>query len=446
MKLKLPRNVGYIINTLYQEGYEGYAVGGCIRDCLLKKKPNDWDICTSAEPEKVINIFREKGFKAIPTGLKHGTITLILDDESYEITTFRIESEYEGNRRPISVIFTDDIVQDLSRRDFTINAMAYNNKRGLIDPFHGRSDLNNKIVKTVGNANERFQEDALRIIRGVRFACQLNFEIDDITLKAMKTNRDLISNISMERIREELNKILLSDRPSSGFYHIKELSLLPYIIPELELCIGFDQKNPYHHKDVYDHIMEVLDKTEKDLVIRLGALLHDIGKPQCFTIDDQGQGHFYKHSSISTDITELALKRLKYDNNTIKSVKILVKEHMSKYDELSDKAIKRFINRVGLENMSNLFALQRADILGSKPPYDLSNVEYMENRCKEIVSKKEPLSLKDLHINGYELMSLGIKPGKKIGEILEFLLGVVLESPESNTKEVLIELVRRHYL
>lgn len=446
MNLKIPKDVDMIINILYQKGYEAYVVGGCVRDSILRKTPNDWDICTSAKPNVIINIFKQIGVKTIPTGLKHGTVTLVINNNNYEVTTYRIEGEYEDCRRPKSVIFTDDILVDLSRRDFTINAMAYNHLKGLIDPFGGKKDIYNKVIKAVGNAEERFNEDALRILRGVRFATQLNFKIEIETIFGMKTNKKLFKNISKERIREELNKILLADNPSKGFYLIRDLCLLNDIIPEMRLCVNFKQRNPYHNSDVFNHTMSVLDKTKKDLIIRLSALLHDIGKPECFTLDEEGIGHFYNHNNVSADIAEEVLKRLKYDNKTIKSVKILVKEHMTKHNDLSDKGIKRLIKRVEEENLSRLFDLQRADVKGSKPPYDMSQIDYLTGRCNEILNEKQPLNVKDLGINGYDLMNMGIKPGKEIGEILEYLLDIVLENPKSNDKEKLINIVEKKFL
>lgn len=446
MVIQMPKDVIKIIELLYSYKYEAFIVGGCVRDSHLGKIPNDWDICTDCQPDFMIKIFEENGIKTIPTGLKHGTISLVINTEVYEVTTYRIEGEYIDNRRPSKVDFTKSLTEDLSRRDFTINSMAYNHKLGLADPFNGREDLKNGIIRTVGNPDERFREDALRIIRGVRFATQLGFDIHPNTAEAIKEYRELLGNISKERIQSELNKILISSRPSKGFYLFKELSLLDFIIPELSACVDFNQKNPHHDKDVFEHIMAVLDNTERDLVLRLSALLHDIGKPLTFSEDEEGIGHFYKHHCVGSNISGEMLRSLKYDNNTIKQVMILVKEHMLRHDDISEKAIKRFINRVGKDNINRLFMLQRADIQASKPPHDYSNVNYLENKCHEIINSKQPLTVKDLEINGYDLINLGLKPGKELGFILDYLLEKILEEPELNTKEKLLTLAKDKYI
>ncbi len=442
MNLRLPLDVDILINMIYKEGYEAYAVGGCIRDSILGRTPNDWDICTSVKPDFLTKLLEYKGIKVIPTGLKHGTITILLNEEEYEITTYRIEGEYENNRRPKHVKFTQDIVQDLSRRDFTINSMAYNDKNGLVDPFGGRFDLKDKLVRTVGNPNKRFDEDALRILRGIRFATQLEFVIESNTLKSMELNRHLLSSISAERIREELNKIILSRTPSKGFRLLKDTKIFKYIIPEMQETFDFDQKNPHHHKDVFNHTMDVLDNTEEDLILRLAALLHDIGKPSTFSVDTDGIGHFYGHHMESMKIAQNILKRLKYDNETIERVSILIKEHMTKQDLVTDKAIKRFINRVGEKDLGRLFKLQKSDITGSNPPYDFTSIDNIEKKCKEILDREDPLTVRDLRINGYDLIDLGIKPGEKMGIILDSLLEIVLEYPEKNNKETLLRIVK----
>ena len=445
MNIKMPKEVIRIIELLDSYNYEAFVVGGCLRDSLLQKKPCDWDICTDCEPNEIIRIFGERGIKTIPTGLKHGTISLIVNDKTFEVTTYRVEENYIDNRRPANVKFTKSLLEDLSRRDFTINSMAYNQTKGLVDPFNGKEDLENKVIRAVGNSNERFKEDSLRIVRGVRFATELGFNFDLYTVKGILQNKELLKNISKERINAELNKILLSSVPSKGFYLFKELDLLDYIIPQLKIFINFNQKNPRHDKDIFEHTMMVLDNTENDLILRLAALLHDIGKPLTFTQDNEGMGHFYNHHSIGSSIAEDILNDLRYDNTIIKKVKILIKEHMSKYNELTDKAAKRLINRVGKDNIYRLFMLQRADIKGSMPPYDFSKIDYLEKKCIEIINNKEPLSVKDLKINGYDLMKIGIKPGKEIGFILNSLLEKVLENPELNNKEDLLDLVKEKF-
>ncbi|SCG83159.1 polyA polymerase family protein [Proteiniborus sp. DW1] len=441
MKLTYPKEVDIIFKKLKSNGYSRYIVGGCVRDILLGIEPFDWDICTDAKPEDIQRVFKD--FYTIPTGLKHGTITVVINNKSFEVTTFRTDKDYVDNRRPRAVEFTTNIYEDLKRRDFTINALAYNEVDGLIDCFNGQSDLNNKIIRTVGNPNERFSEDALRIIRGVRFSAQLGFEIEENTALAMTDNKELINNLSKERIREELIKILMTDRPSYGIRSLVSLKLIECIIPELIECVGFEQKNLNHHKDVFEHIMEVLDNTEKDIILRLAALFHDIGKPKCFTVDENGKGHFYGHHKVSAEMAEKILTRLKFDNRTIDTVRLLVNEHMSRYNFLREKSIKKFINKVGIDNLERLFKLQFADIKGSAPPHDFTNVECLRNECIRIINEKEPMTVKDLDINGHDIMNLGVAQGKEIGDMLNYLLEIVLENPELNNKDILLALVNQ---
>jgi len=439
MDIKLPKEVEFIINTLNNNGFEAYIVGGCVRDSLLGRVPQDWDITTNALPEKLIDIFD----RTVPTGLQHGTVTVVLNNDNYEVTTYRIDGEYLDNRRPENVIFTTSLEEDLSRRDFTINAMAYNKHSGLIDPFKGKEALKQKLVTCVGNPNLRFNEDALRMLRAVRFAAQLNFHIAEATFGSIINNHSLIKNVSLERIRDELCKLLLSSKPSEGIKNLHKTNLLSYILPELICCIGFEQCNPHHDKTVFNHIMLVLDNTPSNLPVRLAALFHDIAKPECFTKDETGAGHFYMHHIKSAYMAEDILKRLRFDNNTIKKVFVLVKEHMSWSDLHKNGAIKKFINRVGLENLDDLFALQKADILGHKPPCDITPIEALQSSINKILQEKHPLSVKDLAITGTDLIMLGFSPGKQLGSTLNYLLDMVLINPELNTKDQLLEIVEK---
>ncbi|SHK24082.1 CCA tRNA nucleotidyltransferase [Paramaledivibacter caminithermalis] len=441
MNIQLPKGVKRILDKLLFNGYEGYIVGGCVRDSIMGKIPNDWDICTSAKPEVMMNIFRE--FKVIPTGLKHGTLTIVINNQHFEVTTYRIDKEYVDGRHPNKVEFTNSLKEDLNRRDFTINAMAYNNKEGLIDYYDGLSDIHNKTIRCVGNAFDRFNEDYLRMLRAVRFSAQLEYRLRIETFKAIKKLSKNIIHISKERIRDEVNKILLSQKPSKGIQLLEETRLLEYIIPELQECVGFEQKKPHHDEDVFYHTMRVLDNTEKDLILRLAALLHDIAKPQCFSIDRENTGHFYRHHMKGMELAEKILKRLKYDNNTIKTVKQLIKEHMLKYEITTPRAIKRLINRVGKENIDRLFKLQIADIKGSKAPYKFDNINKAKLVCDKILNEKQPLTLKDLDIDGNDLKALGVSQGKDIGRILNKLLDRVLDNPELNKKEILADEVRK---
>lgn len=445
IKISIPNEVKYILNTLQEEGCEAYIVGGCVRDSIIGRSPMDWDVTTSALPEKVINIFRNRKIKVIETGLKHGTVTVIINNISYEITTFRIDNEYLDNRHPKEVTFTSSIKQDLSRRDFTINAMAYNESTGILDYFNGLGDINDKIIRCVGNADERFNEDALRMLRAVRFSCQLNFSLEPIELLSnIKRNSHLIKNISNERVRDEICKILLCIRPSGGIINLYRSNLLSYIIPELIPCVDFDQRNIHHDKDVFRHTLSVVDNTPVEINVRLAALFHDIGKVHCFTIDDNGQGHFYGHENISGNISKEILKRLKFDNKTIDTISHLIYEHMRMCDSNKSHSVKKFINNVGIENLNSLFSLQIADRKSSAKEYSgFTDILELKEKCETILNEKAPLSLKDLKINGADLINLGITRGKQIGDILNELLDMVLKEPELNEKETLIKIVEK---
>jgi tRNA nucleotidyltransferase (CCA-adding enzyme) len=438
MKIIIPQEVNYILNKLVSNGYEAFIVGGSLRDSLLKKIPKDFDIATNALPSEVISIFEH----TIPTGLIHGTVTVIINTRPFEITTYRIDGEYEDNRHPSSVTFTSSLEEDLSRRDFTINAMAYGINEILQDPFHGLIDLEKQIIRTVGNANLRFNEDALRMLRAVRFSCQLNFDIEAETLKSIFTNSYLLKKISAERIRDELSKILVSSKPSIGIRLLQSTNLLQYVLPEIIPCIGFNQQHPYHDKDVYDHTLSVLDNTPSRLPLRLSALLHDISKPDCFTIDGNGVGHFYTHEIKGAKAAENILTRLRFDNKTITAVSLLIKEHMAKNTPLIPSAIKRYINRVGIENLEDLFDLQVADIKGLKPTDDFNAVFEIKNMVAKILEEKEPRKAEDLAIDGYDLINLGYTPGKELGDMLKSLLEQVIENPNLNTRENLLKLLK----
>ncbi|WFD08865.1 CCA tRNA nucleotidyltransferase [Tepidibacter hydrothermalis] len=444
MNIDIPVEVEKLLDILKQNNYEGFIVGGCVRDTLLNNTPKDWDMTTSCLPEKLMNILQDNNIKVIPTGLKHGTVTAVINDNNYEITTYRIDGEYKNNRRPENVEFTDKIEEDLSRRDFTINAMAYDSQYGLCDPFLGQQDLKKGIIKCVGNPLNRFEEDALRILRGVRFATRLNFELDKTTKYAMSDKGNLLLNISNERIKEEMCKILLTNKPSLGFNILKELDLLKYILPELDKCVGFDQKNSYHDKDVFDHIMSVVDYTPCNIKIRLAALFHDIAKPESFSIDEEGIGHFYGHNVKGEKLAKKILKRLKFDNDTIEHVCILVKEHMNMPNLENKKSIKKLINRSKIDNIFDLIDLKIADRKSSANPDDIGCILQLKSSVEEIIENKEPLTVNDLAINGNDIIKLGIKPGKKIGKILNDLNDLVLDHPKLNTKHYLKSEVKKY--
>lgn len=438
MKINIPKNVKFILDLLNKNGYEGYIVGGCVRDSLLNREIHDWDITTNATPLQVKNIFK----KTIDTGIQHGTVTVMIDKEGYEVTTYRIDGDYSDNRRPDNVEFTTSLKEDLARRDFTINAMAYNKYEDLQDYFSGLEDMELQTIRCVGNPIDRFNEDALRMLRAIRFASQLEFLIHSNTFNAITILKSNIKNVSAERIREELSKILLSNKPSYGLKLLYNSGLLSIILPELANCYNFDQRNVHHDKDIFEHILSVVDNTPKKLDLRWSALLHDVAKPLCFELDENSIGHFINHHKLGADISRDILQRLKFDNKTIDKVCLLVYEHMSRYDKLRTPNTKKFINRVGVENLNDLFELQIADIKGCAEAYqNFDNVLKLKEECQRILNEQQPLSIKDLKVNGYDLMNLGYKEGKDIGNKLKELLELVLENPELNTKEELLKLL-----
>lgn len=440
IKIKIPKDVEFILNTLNDHRYEAFIVGGCVRDSLLGRQPNDWDITTQASPEQIMKVF--EGYQIIPTGLKHGTITIIINNVNYEITTYRIDGSYLDNRHPESVTFSQNIAHDLRRRDFTINAMAYHPKEGLIDLFGGQQDLAEKLIKTVGSPKERFQEDALRILRAYRFAAQLNFRVSTQIQLETITMYKLLNNISKERIREEFNKILLSESPSNIILDLLMLNVMLYIIPELYDCDNFSQHNSNHNKDILNHILSVVDNVEPKLELRLAALLHDIGKPNTFTLDDDGIGHFYGHHKESSRMCRDIMKRLKYSNKEIEYVSELIYYHMDRYEKLRSASTKKFINKVGVDKLDDLFKLFIADRVGSKPPYDFTDIYKLKFDCERILKEQQPLSVKDLDIDGMDLIKLGIPQGKIIGDTLKMLLNKVLENENLNTKDQLLEIIK----
>ena len=434
-KSKIPDEALYVLNKLKEKGFESYLVGGCVRDLCLGRTPKDFDITTQALPEEVMQLFDH----TIPTGIEHGTVTVMINGIPLEVTTFRTDGDYTDNRRPDSVKFGVTIEEDISRRDFTINGLIYDGE--VTDLVYGLGDLLNKVIRCIGKPNDRFKEDALRMMRAIRFSCQLGFTIQYMTREAIIGNAKLIKNVSQERVRDELVKILLSDRPSEGIQLLSKLGILQYILPELQSCVGFDQHNRYHRKNVFDHILKVLEATPSGLNVRLSALFHDISKPETFTIGEDGNGHFYSHHKVGADKTREIMKRLKFDNDTINSVCILVYEHMSRYPKLREGSVKKLLKRLGEQNVDDLINLQLADIIGSKPPFDFEDVVLLKNELKRIIEFKEPIAVNQLAINGNDLFALGIKPGKRMGEILNELLQHVMEHPEANNKMDLLEII-----
>jgi len=441
--IEIPSKAKVIINILKSNGYEAYVVGGCVRDSLLNRQPNDWDITTNCLPEDMLHIFKAT-HKTIPTGLKHGTVTLIDDGIPFEVTTFRLDGEYSDNRRPDNVIFTSSLKEDLSRRDFTINAIAYNDDAGLVDYFGGLEDLQNRIIRCVGDAEARFNEDALRMLRAIRFSAQLGFQMHkDIDIALLKLS-DNIKNISIERIREEFNKILLSN--SDKITDLNFYGLLKHFISEYEVCENTNQNNPYHVFSVGKHILCSMNNIENNLTLKLTMFFHDIGKPQCLTTDSKGVDHFYNHGEASTLLAEKILKRMKYDNKTIDNVVVLVKYH--DYEIKHRKQIKRLLNIIGEESLRDLLKVKEADIKAQNLQfYEASHTELIkaEAEIDEIISQQQCFTLKDLKINGADLIQMGISPGKEIGTILNKLLELVLDNADLNDREKLVKIVNKKF-
>lgn len=441
IKINMPLGAKFIIDMLINNGYNAYIVGGCVRDSLLNKAPSDWDITTNCLPKDIMNIFSSTN-NIIPTGLKHGTLTIIgKDDLPYEITTYRLDGKYSDNRHPDKVKFTSNLKEDLSRRDFTINALAYNDEEGLIDYFNGISDLNNKIIRCVGNATNRFKEDALRMLRAIRFQAQLDFKIDADIYEALPKLSSNIKNISIERIREEFNKILLNN--PFVISDLEHFNLLKHFIPEYELCKNTEQNNPYHIYNVADHTLCSACNIDKNLQLRLTMFLHDIGKPQCKTTDEFGVDHFYKHAEVSCKMAEIILKRMKYDNKTIEKVLILIKYH--DLGIKSQNQMRRLLNKIGEDNLRELLKVQNADAKAKNLNfYDEKHnqLTIISHNIDNIIAENQCFSIKNLQVNGKDLIEIGISQGKQIGTILNELLEIVLDNPELNEKEKLLKLVK----
>lgn len=441
--IKLPTEVGTILDTLNQVDYQAYIVGGCVRDALMGKIPNDWDITTSAPPEIVKEVFP----KTYDTGLQHGTVTVRIDDEYHEVTTYRIEGQYEDHRRPSTVEFVGDIKLDLGRRDFTINAIAYHPREGFIDPYNGMLDIDKALLRAVREPHERFEEDALRILRGVRFSAQLGFEIELKTLEGMISCGHLLAYISKERIRDEMMKILLSDRPGK-LADMHRWNLLGHVLPELTDCFNTPQNHPHHIYDVGAHTIKAIEQIPKDEVLRLAMLLHDIGKPATHTRDGQQIDHFHGHVPKSLEMSKKILKRLRFDNETIRQVTLLVKYHDFHIQEaLTKESIKEVLCEIGPNLFEKLLVIQEADARAQNPnklERKLKNLKKTEKIFEAIVENQECYALKDLTINGKDIASLGIKEGIEIGNILQMILERVIINPEINEKNILLNIIKEY--
>ena len=456
----MPEDVKYILEKLNNAGYEAYAVGGCVRDSILGRNPDDWDITTSAKPEETKALFS----RTIDTGIQHGTVTVMCNHVGYEVTTYRIDGEYEDSRHPKEVIFTSDLLEDLKRRDFTINAMAYNHledenktdatlagddlekdseerkkNTGLVDAFGGIQDIENKIIRCVGNPVHRFEEDALRMMRAVRFSAQLGYEIEEETKKAIQLLAGNLTNISAERIQVELVKLLVSDHPDY-LRTAYETGMTKVFFPEFDKAMETVQNNPHHIYTVGEHMLHTLEHVKKDKVLRLTMILHDVAKPETMQTDEDGIDHFYGHCDRGEEMARKILRRLRFDNDTIGKVCKLVKYHDQKLS-LKPEKLRRAIVKIGPELFPLLLEVKEADLLAQsnyKREEKQKELEDIRKVYSQILEAKDCLTLKDLAVTGKDLIEQGMKPGKELGETLQKLFDYVLETPEKNTKDDLL--------
>jgi len=438
MKIALPEKVKQIIETIQAAGFEAYAVGGCVRDSLLGRVPSDWDITTSAKPEQVKALFP----RTIDTGIQHGTVTVMLQKEGFEVTTYRIDGKYEDSRHPKEVTFTANLTEDLKRRDFTINAMAYNETEGLIDIFDGREDMEKKQIRCVGEARERFREDALRMMRAVRFSAQLGYEIEEQTKEAIRELAPTLINISAERIQTELVKLVVSPHPDY-LRAAYETGITAVVLPEFDRMMETEQNNPHHCYTVGEHTLQAMQNIKADKVLRLSILFHDVGKPDSCTVDEKGVSHFYGHPELGMEMTRVILRRLKFDNETIYKVTKLVRFHDYSIAP-TPKGMRRAIFKVGEDIMPCLFPVKQADLLAQSSfqrEEKQENLETLKKLYEKVLEERDCVSLKTLAVTGSDLIAAGMKPGKEIGEVLNRLLQLVIEEPAYNTKEYLLKKV-----
>ena len=440
IKIILPEAVKKIINVLQSAGYEAWAVGGCVRDSILHREPDDWDITTSARPEQVKVLFH----RTVDTGIQHGTVTVLVDRVGYEVTTYRIDGEYEDSRHPKEVTFTASLQEDLRRRDFTINAMAYNEEAGLVDIFGGIEDISKKVIRCVGDAKERFTEDALRMMRAVRFSAQLGYDIEEATRLAICELSQTLEKISAERIRTELLKLLVSPHPEM-LRICRETGMTAVFLPEFDQMAQTVQNNPHHCYDVAEHTIQALMHSAPEKTLRLALLFHDMGKAKTRTTDQDGVDHFHGHSEVSGELARTILRRLKFDNETIDRVVRLVRAHDVKI-EPGERNMRFALNRLGPDLFPELFLVKEAD-LAAQSDYQREEKQEHLRRMQEdyeaVIASGACLTLKGLAVNGKDLIGIGMQAGRGLGDILQKLLEEVLEEPQHNTKEFLLGEVRR---
>ena len=439
-RIHLPEKVNYIINKIMEAGYEAYAVGGCVRDSLLGREPDDWDITTSAAPGEVKSLFK----RTIDTGIAHGTVTVMLDGEGFEVTTYRIDGAYEDSRHPKEVTFTASLAEDLRRRDFTINAMAYNEQAGLVDIFEGQKDIDRRLIRCVGNPEERFGEDALRMMRAVRFSAQLGYDIEEKTREAIKGLAPELSRISAERIQTELVKLAVSRHPEN-LRTAYETGITAVILPEFDACMETAQNHPHHCYTVGEHILKSMQEVKAEKELRLAMLLHDIGKPVTLSEDGEGIRHFYGHSGVSEKMACDILHRLKFDNHTIGIVTKLVKYH--DYDvEPEERSVRRAILKTGEDVFPCLFDVKQADIRAQSGCMRREKEEKLEAVRQvywHVTAQNQCISLKTLAVSGKDLIEeAGMEPGRELGQALKKLLDIVIDDPSLNQKEILLKALK----
>lgn len=435
MKMNIPSNVAAVLRRLESRGYEAFIVGGCVRDVLLGLEPKDYDVTTNAKPDEIIGCF-EEDHRVIGTGIKHGTVTVVSGGDNIEVTTYRVDGEYADHRRPESVEFASRLEDDLSRRDFTINAMAYSESRGLIDEFGGRDDLADRIVRCVGEPEKRFEEDALRIMRALRFASRLGFDIESGTAAAIHGQKELLNAISRERIMSELTQFI------TGAYTVRLMlefsDVFSEMIPEIAPCIGFDQRSKYHAYDVWEHTARAVESSSNDRIVRLALLFHDIEKPSCCHIDREGRGHFPDHEKLGAQTAENIMKRLRFDNEAIKSVSTLIAYHST--EPSSDRVtVKKMISLLGFDTFIRLTEVMKGDN-SAKQSFCLERVSVLNEMAalaRDIIDKDECCTLKQLAVKGGDLESMGIN-GRELGETLNRLLALVIEERLPNEKNALL--------
>lgn len=431
----LPGQVSEIIGKLHEHGFAAYAVGGCVRDTILGKNPNDWDICTSALPEEMKQVFA--GYRTADTGLKHGTLTVILDRTPYEITTFRVDGEYTDHRHPDSVRFVDRVDEDLARRDFTVNAMAYSDETGIVDLYGGRDDLENQLIRCVGEPEKRFEEDALRILRALRFASTYDFTVEEKTAEAIRTLHPTLSRVAAERIREELMKLLCGK--ACGRILREYTEVFCGIIPELKATVGFEQNNPHHLYDVWEHTVRAVENIDPDPLMRLTMLLHDTGKPRTVTTDEKGISHYYGHPAVSAEIAAKVAERLRLDRNTSETLVTLVSAHDIEL-RTDRKILLRRLRKFGKDNLERLFLIHRADRIATgtrERDEKEADTRKLQESLTELLKEHPCYSLKDLAINGRDLTAIGLK-GPEVGKTLERLLDRVIDGKTENDREALM--------